>query len=139
MTHTLPSVASLNPTFFNLSENWHSERFKKKKTQMFYFSQKARGNCGLLDKKKFGLNRIYWYLIGFIGIKSDFWVILDFYGIFFYYMVKLSGFILSGKVREFKVIWKTHGKVREISQKSSILTFFWKITTFNTNFKKNPF
>jgi hypothetical protein len=49
------------------------------------------------------------------------------------------GFILSGKsgkhgkVREFKVIWKTHGKVREISKKSSILTFFWKITNFNTN------
>jgi hypothetical protein len=42
-----------------------------------------------------------------------------------------TGFILSGKhgkVREFKVTWKTHGKVREISKKSSILTLFWKIT-----------
>jgi hypothetical protein len=54
----------------------------------------------------------------------------------------MTGFILSGKpgkhgkVREFKVIWKTHGKVREISKKSSILTFFWKITNFNTNIKK---
>jgi hypothetical protein len=27
-----------------------------------------------------------------------------------------------------KVIWKTHGIVREISKKSNILTFFWKIT-----------
>jgi hypothetical protein len=48
----------------------------------------------------------------------------------------ITGFILSGKhekVREFKVIWKTHGKIREISKKSSILTFFWKITNFNTN------
>jgi hypothetical protein len=38
-----------------------------------------------------------------------------------------AGFILHGKhgkVREFKVIWKTHGKVREISKNSSILTFF---------------
>jgi hypothetical protein len=53
-----------------------------------------------------------------------------------------AGFILSGKhgkVREFKVIWKTHGKVREISKKSTILTFFWKITNFNTNINKNPF
>jgi saccharopine dehydrogenase-like NADP-dependent oxidoreductase len=56
-----------------------------------------------------------------------------------------AGFILSGKhgkhgkVREFKVIWKTHGKVREISKKSRILTFFWKIINFNTNIKKNPF
>jgi hypothetical protein len=28
---------------------------------------------------------------------------------------------------------KSYGKVREISKKSSILTFFWKITNFNTN------
>jgi hypothetical protein len=48
----------------------------------------------------------------------------------------ISGFILSGKhgkFRDFEVIWKTHGKVREISKKSSILTFFWKMTNFNTN------
>jgi hypothetical protein len=41
----------------------------------------------------------------------------------------MSGLILSGKhgkVREFKVIWKTHGKVREISKEGSILTFFLK-------------
>jgi hypothetical protein len=50
--------------------------------------------------------------------------------------VGITGFILSGKhgkVSEFKVIWKTHGKVRGISKKSSILPFFWKITNFKTN------
>jgi hypothetical protein len=51
-------------------------------------------------------------------------------------LLSLPGFILSGKVREFKSIWKTHGKVREISKKSSILTFFWKITNFNKNITK---
>jgi hypothetical protein len=48
----------------------------------------------------------------------------------------ISGFILSGKhgkVRESEVIWKTHGKVREIIKKSSIITIFWKMTNFNTN------
>jgi hypothetical protein len=50
--------------------------------------------------------------------------------------LRRTGFIVSGKhgkVREFEVIWKTHGKVKEISKKTSILTFFWKMTNFNTN------
>jgi hypothetical protein len=45
-------------------------------------------------------------------------------------MERYSGFILSGKhgkhgkVREFKVIWKTHGKVREISKKKQYFNVF---------------
>jgi hypothetical protein len=38
-----------------------------------------------------------------------------------------TGFILSGKhgkVREFKVIWKTHGKVREIGKKKQYFNVF---------------
>jgi hypothetical protein len=45
-----------------------------------------------------------------------------------------TGFILSGKhgkVKEFKVIWKSQGN----KQKKAV-TFFWKITNFNTNIKK---
>jgi hypothetical protein len=42
MTHTIPRVASLNPTFFDLSENWHNDSFSQKKnSQIFYFSQKV--------------------------------------------------------------------------------------------------
>jgi hypothetical protein len=32
-----------------------------------------------------------------------------------------------GKVREFKVIWKTHGKVREISKKAVFSRFSGKL------------
>jgi hypothetical protein len=48
----------------------------------------------------------------------------------------MSGFILSGKhgkVRESEVMensWKIQGN----KQKSSIISFFWKMTNFNTNF-----
>jgi hypothetical protein len=46
--------------------------------------------------KKFGLNRIYWYLIGFIGIKSDVWVVFGLFWIFLGF--NRIFFLLNGKI-----------------------------------------
>jgi hypothetical protein len=74
-------------------------------------------HCGLLDKKKCGLNRIYWYLIGFIGIKSDFW---DFFG----FIWVVLGFN--------RIFFLLYGKIVLLSKnKSGLIRFIWITFVFD--------